>query len=107
MVGTELYHRTITFDYGDQKRADLMRKVWSVTPWMIDCFTDSINSDREGSIRHWCSEHIGPQAHPIHGREGDWQLGGATIHGWTWIGFASEQLLEQFLAAFPQPERVP
>ena len=38
-MSTDLYERTITFDYDDEDRRDLMKKVWSVTPWMIDLFT--------------------------------------------------------------------
>lgn len=105
MMATDLYRRTISFDYDDEDRRKLMEKVWSVTPWMIDCFTDGINSERERSIREWCYESIGPQAHPIHGKDGDWQLGGATIYGWTWLGFAKEEQLKDFIAAFPDAEK--
>ena len=100
-MSTDLYKRTITFDYGNDDRRELMKSVWSVTPWMVDCFTGSINSDRERSIREWCLENIGPEAWPIHRKLGDWQLGGATIHGWTWIGFATEAQMQSFLGAFP------
>lgn len=103
-MSTDLYERTITFDYDDEDRRDLMEKVWSVTPWMIDLFTGNINSDRERAIREWCRENIGPEAWPIHGRIGDWQLGSATIHGWTWIGFATKGQMQSFLSAFPDAQ---
>lgn len=99
--GTDLFARTLAFDHGDGERNAIMRKVWSATPWMIDCFTDRVNSPRYRAIREWCSENIGPQAHPIHGVEGDWQDGSATVHGWTWIGFKSEEMLARFMKAFP------
>lgn len=103
-MSTDLYERTITFDYDDEDRRDLMEKVWSVTPWMIDIFTGSINSKRERSMRQWCRANIGPEAWPIHCKEGSWQLGGATIHGWTWIGFSTEAKMYSFLEAFPDAQ---
>lgn len=33
-----------------------------------------------------------------------WFRGGATIHGWTWFGFATEADMQAFLAAWPNPE---
>lgn len=101
VMGTDLYERTLAFDYEDDERADLMKMVWSVTPWMIDCFTGNINSERELTMREWLYSHIGEQAHPIHGRDGEWQLGSAVIHGWTWLGFRTEDQLPTFKAAFP------
>lgn len=103
-MSTDLYERTITFDYGDSDRRDLMEKVWSVTPWMFDCFTGNINSERERAMREWCRTNIGEEAWPIHGRPGDWQLGGAVIYGWTWIGFAKESQMKAFQEAFPDAQ---
>lgn len=100
-MSTDLYRSTVSFEYGDEERRELMEKVWSVTPWMINCFTDSINSERERSMREWCRKNIGPEAWPIHCKAGNWQLGGATIHGWTWIGFTTEAQMQSFLGAFP------
>lgn len=102
MIGTDLFERTIAFDYGDTERSDLMKKVWSVTPWMVDCYTGNIGSTTERDIREWLYNNVGDQAFPIHGRGGDWQFGSATIHGWTWVGFSSKELLDEFLKAFPQ-----
>lgn len=100
-IGTELFARTLAFDYGDEERSALMRKVWSPTPFMVNVDTGSPDSDRYREILQWCRENIGPQAHPIHGKDGDWQTGTATVFGWTWMGFATEDLLNRFLAAFP------
>lgn len=102
---TDLFERAINFSYDDPERGELVRKVWSVTPHMIDCYTDNINSERERAIRRWCYDNIGEQAYPIHGREGDWQFGGATIFGWTFLGFSSKELLDKFLEAFPDATR--
>jgi hypothetical protein len=104
-MSTDLYDRTIVFDYGDRRRADLMAKVWSATPFMIDCFTGPINSERERQYREWLHDNMGPQASPIHKREGDWQFGGAVIHGWTWLGFKTEAQMKEFLARFPDAIR--
>lgn len=94
--GTALFHRTIEFDYGDQRRNDLMRKVWEPTPWMIDARTGSPGDALEREVLDWCRETFGPQASPIHGRPGRWQRGSATIYGWTWFGFAAREEMAQF-----------
>ena len=103
-MATELYQRTITYDYGDEDRRALMEEVWSGTPWMLNVFTGSCNEDRDLEIRDWCHEHLGDEAWPIHGRPGAWQRGGATIYGWTWYGFAKEEDMLRFQEAFPSPE---
>lgn len=95
--GTELYGRIVSHDYGDPDTNALMLKVWSVTPFVVDFYTDSINSDRELRIKKWLRDKHGPEAWPIHGREGLWQFGSATIHGWTHVGFARRRDLDEFL----------
>lgn len=99
-VGTELYRRTMEYADKDEhrKKGELMRKVWTPTPWMVDVFTGGYNSgrDREFAIREWCREHLGPEADPIRGTEGTWQRGGVTINGYTWMGFATKEIMEQF-----------
>lgn len=107
-MATDLYHRMLAFDYEDAERADLMRKVWQDTPWMIDVWSGghSRHRDREMDILHWCHETFGQQASPIHNRPGTWQRGGATIHGWTWFGFATEADMLKFQERWPTPEGV-
>ena len=95
--GTELFYVTIAYDYGSIERNELMRSIWSVTPWMVEFFTDGVQSDRWREIRDWCFENFGPEASPIHGRPGNWQTGNATIHGWTWMGFSSKEMLDRFM----------
>ena len=107
-TGTDLYRRTIEHDYGDQERADLVRKVWDGTPWMVDAYTGSWSTepDRRMSMIEWCVDRFGPPAWPIHGKPGRWQEGGVTIHGWTWFGFDTEDAMLAFVAAWPAPEGV-
>lgn len=109
MSGTELFEQTLAFDYEDAERSDLMRKVWSVTPYMIDYQTGSPGADTYRNIVTWCRDNFGPQAHPIHEFEGDWQLGSATIFGWTWIGFKTQEQLDTFISGFsaPSPKQGP
>jgi hypothetical protein len=38
-MATDLYHRTMDFDYGDGERCELMQRVWRGTPWMVDTYT--------------------------------------------------------------------
>src|SRR5579872_1182059 len=102
-VGTDLYRRILAFDYGDVERADLMSKVWSVTPWMADAYTGSCGEQRERQMIEWCCERCGWQASPIHDIPGSWQRGSATVYGWTWFGFADEADLIAFLEAWPTP----
>lgn len=99
-MGTALYERTIAFDYGDQERRDLMEKVWSMTPFMTECKTGSIATEQERSINDWCRKRWGDEAWPIHGLPGRWQRGSATVYGWTWYGFETAEMLEEFEAAW-------
>ena len=58
----------------------------------------SPDCDLEIRISQWCRERFGPEAWPIHGHPGQWHRGSAIIHGWTWMGFATEAMLREFLA---------
>jgi hypothetical protein len=98
-VGTPLYDRTMSFTYEDEERGALMRKVWSGTPFMTNCNTGAGDDRRMDEIRMWCRERWGDEAWPIHGRPGRWYVGGATVFGWTWIGFESAAMLAEFEAA--------
>ena len=75
-----------------------MLKVWSPTPWMVDAFTGGCSGDRYMEIIHWCTKKFGPQAWPIHGNPGHWYMGSATVYGYTWIGFETESMMNEFLA---------
>lgn len=100
-AGTQLYRETLAYNSGDPERDALMREVWSPTPFMMDCFTGSMREARYYDMLHWCCERFGRQASPIHEIDGDWQTGGATIHGWTWYGFKTAEMLQEFMDAWP------
>ena len=102
--GTALYRQAIDsamYD-GDEERAELMRKVWEPTPWIVDVWTGGFAQEfgREQEIREWCTEHFGPECFVIGGRDGKWQRGSATINGMTWMGFATEEMMNEFMAVW-------
>jgi hypothetical protein len=99
-AGSDLYRRLSTHDYGDEERRELMLQAWSDTPLMVDAHTGGWTNEwgRESEIHSWCVEQFGPPAHPFAGVPGKWQRGGATIHGWTWMGFATEEMMHKFIA---------
>ncbi len=101
--GTDLYRRTVAYDYGDAERNDLMRRIWTPTPWMVSAFTGRCTEDRDRKMRNWCRDQFGYECFPIHKRPGTWQRGTATINGWTWFGFATEAQMRQFEEAWPSP----
>lgn len=108
MTGTHIYRGLLDHDYGDPERTAMMHTVWDATPWICDAYTGSFGEEltRRLEIREWCTERFGPEAWPIHGRPGRWHTGGVTIHGWTWIGFDTEEAMREFQAAWPAPEGV-
>lgn len=105
-VGTDLYRRVTA--YAEERGADdlaLHLKVWQPTPWMIDVYVGKTYSEEWLLPAHheWCNANLGEESWPIHGHPGVWHRGGATVDGWTWYGFATEDLMRRFLAQFPQP----
>lgn len=107
-MATDLYHRTMDFNYSDEERAELMHKVWDGFPWMVNAYTGgySHGRDREHDILMWCCDNIGEPASPIHDRPGRWYRGSATVDGWTFMGFASKDDMEKFTGRWPAPEGV-
>lgn len=99
-AGSALYGRILAFDYGDADRTELMEKVWSVTPWAVNVMTGNIEGEDYRRVREWCRDNLGAEAWPIHGRPGCWQFGSATVHGETFIGFETEEMLAQFQRQF-------
>lgn len=97
---TELYRKAINYDYGSQETSDLMLKVWSPTPWMVEVYSGGYNKhrDREDKIMKWCREHFGNEASPIHSKDGAWHRGGATVHGYTWFGFSTKEAMDLFVS---------
>lgn len=96
-MGSPLYQRQIV-----PCQNELIRRVWDPTPWMVDAYTGSCSEERYQELAEWCREQFGPEASPIHGLSGTWQRGGATVFGWTWIGFATEAQLQQFLTRWEE-----
>ena len=99
MTGSDIYQRLIAPVDGN-----LMHEVWDGTPWIVDAFTGPIdNYGRFREIMDWCRCEFGDESWPIHGKPGDWHCGGATVHGWTWIGFATEEMMQKFIDRWPSP----
>ncbi len=102
---TPLFERTMAYDHGDAERNELMRKVWTPTPWMVAAYTGGgRDRARQREMLMWCYDEIGEMASPIHDKPGRWQCGCATVHGWTWFGFATETDMQAFIARWPAPE---
>ncbi len=97
-MSTELYRKTMQLgeDFKDPKMGELMKEVWGPTPWMIVVVT----TGREQEIQHWCYQNFGPESSPIHRREGSWHRANVTMHGRTWYGFKTEELMKRFQARF-------
>lgn len=93
--GTELYQQVI--NWKGYTNPELMRQVWEPTPYIIDVYTGGRHDDRGYEIREWLTERWGRACSPIHGHEGLWQFGNATINGYTWLGFATEEMMQEFL----------
>lgn len=98
-VGSDEYRKILEFNYGDDDTSKLMRDCWGITPWVANVCT----RDREREISRWCHEQFGDEASFIHGIAGKWQRGHATVDGWTWMGFETEELMRLFESAFPSP----
>ena len=98
MNGTSLYQRTMTAADNDEDRdrGELMRMVWSSTPWMVDVCDDGI----EREIRQFCNSKFGRESSPIHRQAGVWRRGNVTMHWKTWYGFATKEIMEAFVQLF-------
>lgn len=96
-------HKSMLAYWEGTDQYELQASVWRGTPWMIDVYTGSTDSDRYYDLRAWCAKFLGERADPFRKdpRQGNWHWGGATFHGQTWIGFATEDLMHQFEAQFP------
>ena len=104
--GSDLYHRSMAYyESRENDKGDLQHKVWDGTPWMFDAYTGGVANDRDLEIREWCEDQFGPEAWPIHGKPGSWHRGGATVYGWTWFGFATSEMMDQFKARWDDVEK--
>ncbi len=105
-TGTSLYRdHVLNYDYGSREANELMKMVWSATPWMLEVNTESVCDPRYDEIAEWCRETLGREASPIHGIDGHWQRGRVTVDGWTWYGFATEEMMRQFIEKWEENEQ--
>lgn len=101
-MSTVLFQKTM--HWADENGEELMRKVWEPTPWIVNVYTGPGHPDRRNQdMLEWCDKNLGEASYPIHGREGVWHQGSATVNGWTWFGFATEEMMNRFLEAWPTP----
>lgn len=103
-MSTRLYTEYVLAD--DSAHGEINRKCWEGNPWIVEAYTGRCGEDRDFAMRQWLHDTMGEQSWPfgqvaIYRR---WFCGGATIHGWTWFGFATEADMQAFLAAWPNPE---
>ena len=106
--GTDLYREVVAHALDDTGTGGLMVEFWSQTPWMVNAYTGDNSPEgqaRGRKIRQWCTERYGWES-LFPGAEGKWQRGAIGIFGWTWMGFATEAMMTEFLAAWPPPEGV-
>lgn len=96
MTGSALYQRTMAWYDANDRDPELQHKVWDPTPWMLDVYTGNSDDDRMRVIMDWARERFGDEAWPIHGKPGTWHRGGATVYGWTWFGFDTEERMREF-----------
>lgn len=109
MSGSKLYQDAMAYyDANPTQDAALQHEVWDGTPWMVDAYTGNWEDGRERLMLLWCQEQFGPEAWPFSDtpRPGNWKRGGATVFGWSWFGFATEEQMKQFIEAWPAPEGV-
>jgi len=95
---------------GDEERLTLSHKVWDHTPFVLDVYVGERNEYGEGidesEIREYCRENFGKESWPIHNKPGDWYRGGATVDGWTWLGFKTKEMMEKFISDWPKNTKV-
>ena len=101
-VGTDLYQRMLAWSREEGERGKSLAEEWEPTPWIVDAYTGGHHNEmgREYDISQWCIEHCGPESVPMRGQKGQWKRGGATIDGYTWMGFATEEMMQQFCEAW-------
>ena len=93
-MASKLYRELIE----NNKDHPILVEVWSSTPWVVNSYTDSIsNYGRYFEIMEWCRNNFGVESMPIWGKEGNWHSGSATIFGWTWIGFKTEEMMNKYI----------
>lgn len=82
----------------DSQWHDTIYKIWDHTPWVID--VECGGRGPEGwlwSIEDYCRLNFGPRP----SCRANWHVSCVCIQGWTWIGFHTKEMAEQFIANFP------
>lgn len=108
-MSTRLYKLILDENGGDE--TCLQVRVWKGTPWIADAWVGELQGgnihERERDMLLWCDEQFGQEAYPFGDkpRAGRWKRGGATVFGWAWFGFSTEEEMDQFIAAWPSPQR--
>jgi hypothetical protein len=72
-----------------------MHKVWDPVPWVVDVYNDSEEARME--MHHLLTVNFGRERWWPSDRDGNWQFGGATVDGWTYVGFKGEEMLRRFV----------
>lgn len=103
--GSGLYLRVIAPDESFDR---INARVWSGTPWVVNTFVGGPLDGRRREISTWCRDRFGEEAWPFgeRPRPGRWKRGYAYVFGWMWIGFSTEAEMQEFVAAWPDPEGV-
>ena len=107
--GSEIYHRAMELYESDPGQdAELQHKVWDGTPWIAEVYIGDINDRRERDMFDWCRERFGEMSRPFgkNPQPGQWRAGNAVVCGWAWFGFATEEQMREFEAAWPAPKGV-
>lgn len=98
--GSPLWFETVAWAArrGFDDRSMSLIESWKETPYMVDARTHGPDTVEWYQMMEWCYDKWGRQCSVIHSIEGDWHCGGATIQGWTWMGFKTQYMLDEFKA---------
>lgn len=100
-MGTQLYEKIVSFEYRDQALADLVRKAWAGTPWVINIRDFGVNSGEWFDFIDWANVELGPESCAWNDYTGDRYPAGAIVNGLTNYGFSTEEKMRQFMARYP------
>lgn len=104
-MSSPIYNRIMEYHKDNAEQLALEHKVWDNTPFIIDVHIGSMHTeegmDRFDRMHSWLEKNIGDEAWPIHDKPGNWHRAGATVDGWTWIGFHTQEMADQFTKEFP------
>lgn len=104
-MGSQLFDRSMAYSQKhDHDGGKLNLQVWGTVPWMLDVYVgrESKGDQRWYEILTWCRDRFGPECYPFGDeiKPGAWRSGNATIHGWQWFGFDTEERMKEFQAAW-------